>query len=212
MDEFDLEKAHLEYISGGLGEYFYLVRKSVFLQLEANEPGCQSGRVHRAVEFPHHIGHGADVVLVSVGEDNAAHAVFVFDQITDVGDDDIDPVHILIRKSHAAVNDEYILSIFIEIHILADLIETAKRHDFQFLCHIIVSVNSLLVMYFSIISDPKVPGRIISRFAENYCHFFRFPRRRRKNGFGLYISLRPSSARIRVASSVNSRLDPTGTP
>ena len=43
--------------------------------------------------------YGADMVLVAVGEEDAAHAVHIFFKISDVGDDEIDAQHILVGEA-----------------------------------------------------------------------------------------------------------------
>jgi len=40
-----------------------------------------------------------------------------------------------IREAHAAVDDDDLAAVLIDGHVLADLVETAKRNDFQFFCH-----------------------------------------------------------------------------
>ena len=59
----------------------------------------------------------------------------VLHQIADVGDDAVDAVHIVPGKGHAAVHDDDLAAVLIGGHVLADLIETAQRNDFQFFCH-----------------------------------------------------------------------------
>ncbi len=65
-----------------------------------------------------------------MGQEHAADAVLVLDEIRHVGDDKIDAVHILVREAQAAVDDDDILAVFQHGHILTDLIQAAKRDDF----------------------------------------------------------------------------------
>ena len=83
-----------------------------------------------AVELLHGIRNAADVILVSVRKEHAADLVLVLDQISHVGDHKINAVHILVRESKTAVNDDDILPIFQNGHILTDLIQTAQGDDF----------------------------------------------------------------------------------
>ena len=70
------------------------------------------------------------MILVSVRKEHAADLVLVLDQISHVGDHKINAVHILVRESKTAVNDDDILPIFQNGHILTDLIQTAQGDDF----------------------------------------------------------------------------------
>ena len=132
MDEFQLEHPHLEHVPGVVGDDFDLLRQAVLLQLEAHKARRQTGGVDGAVQLAHHVGHAADVVLVAMGQDDALHPLLVFDEVGDVRDDHVDAVHVLVREAHAAVHHEDVLAVLIDVQVFADLVETAKRQDFQF--------------------------------------------------------------------------------
>ena len=69
------------------------------------------------------------MILVSVGEQNAANAVFVHFQVGDVGDDQVDAGHVFLGESQAAVDDDHVVVIFHHRHVLADLAQSAKGND-----------------------------------------------------------------------------------
>ena len=75
------------------------------------------------------------MILVPVCQDECADLVLVFDEIGKIGNDDINPVHFVVGKTEPAVDDEDITAEFVNVKILANLIETAKSNDFKFLCH-----------------------------------------------------------------------------
>ena len=112
------------------GKDLRIVQQIVFLQLELDERGGERRGVQRHVELPEHIGDGADVVLVAVGEDDAPHAALVGLEIADIGEDAVDAVHILVREAHPAVDHDDIAAELIGGHVLADLAETAERDYF----------------------------------------------------------------------------------
>ena len=80
----------------------------------------------------HEVGDAADVILVAVGEEEAAQLVLVLDEICGVGNDRVNAVHIVLREAHAAVDHDHIPAVFQHGDILADLVEAAQRNDFQF--------------------------------------------------------------------------------
>ena len=69
---------------------------------------------------------------MAMGQDQAADPICVCFQVCEIREDDVDAVHVLVGKSHTAVDDDDIASEFEYGHILADLAEAAKRDDFQF--------------------------------------------------------------------------------
>ena len=75
------------------------------------------------------------MVLVAVGEKNAPDALPVLDEVGEVGDDHVHSVHIRVREAHAHIYNDDVVAILVDGHVLADLIETAKRNDLQFFCH-----------------------------------------------------------------------------
>ena len=72
------------------------------------------------------------MVFVGVGDDHATDATdFVF-EVRDVGDDEIDAEHVLLGETHAAVDDEYIVAVFVKVHILGDPAIAAERNEADF--------------------------------------------------------------------------------
>ena len=107
----------------------------MLLQLQLDEPGGEAGAVDGHVDLLEDVGNGTDVVLVAVGDEQAPQAAVVLHEIADVGDDAVDAVHVVAGEGHAAVHHDDLAAVLIGGHVLADLIETAQRDDFQFFCH-----------------------------------------------------------------------------
>ena len=66
------------------------------------------------------------MVLVSVGQEDAADAVLILNQISEVGDDHVDAVHIVIGETHAHVDDDDVVAVLKDGQVFADLVQTAK--------------------------------------------------------------------------------------
>ena len=98
-------------------------------------PAVKPGAVDGHVDLLQHVGDGADVILVAVGDEQAPEPVVVLHQIGYVGDHAVDAVHIIAGERHAAVHHDDLAAILIGGHVLADLVETAQRDDFEFFCH-----------------------------------------------------------------------------
>ena len=137
MDELHREFARLHRLSRLAGDELGLVQQTVFLQLQLDEAGAHAGGVNGGVDRPQDIGQSADVVLVAMGDEDAPNLVLVLDEVADVGDDHVDAVHIVIGEAHAAVHHHDVVAVLKDGHVLADLVETAQRDDFQFFCHLI---------------------------------------------------------------------------
>ena len=84
------------------------------------------------------------MVLVSVGDKNAAYLVCVFNEIADVRNDKVDTRHILVGKSHTAIDNDHIIPVLKNGHILSDLLNTAKTHN--------AKLHTLSVIFFHIFS------------------------------------------------------------
>ena len=107
----------------------------MLLQLQLDEAGGEPGAVDGHVQLLEHIGDGADVVLVAVGDEQAPDPGPVLDEVADIGDDAVDAVHVIPGEGHAAVHHDNLAAVLVGGHVLADLIETAQGDNFQFFCH-----------------------------------------------------------------------------
>ena len=135
VDELHLELAGPDGHAGLHGDQLGGADQTVLLELQLDEPGGEPGAVDRDIDLLENIWDGADVVLMAVGDEQAPQPGFVLDEIGHVGDDAIDAVHIIAGEGHAAVHHDDLAAVLIGGHVLADLVETAKRDDFQFFCH-----------------------------------------------------------------------------
>ena len=105
-------------------------------------------------------GDRPDVVLMPVGDEDAPDLSLIFDEIAHIGNDHVDAVHIVIREPHAAVHHDDVVAILIDCQVLADLIQTAQRDDFQFFSHKIFVTSFLIVasQHCSVVNRRKAPG------------------------------------------------------
>ena len=101
------------------------------LQLRAHEAESQRAAVDRLgnTQLAKHVGHRADVVLVSVGEDHRVDVVLALPERGEVRQDEVDAEHLGRRKHHSRVHDDDPPIAFDGGHVLADLPEPAQRQD-----------------------------------------------------------------------------------
>lgn len=104
-------------------------RKAVLLELVLDKTNRQLGGIDRHIEFFEQVRQTADVVLVTVGDEQALDAVPVLEHVGEVRDDQIDTEHIGIREHKAAVNEDHVALALIQRNVLADLAEAAQRAD-----------------------------------------------------------------------------------
>ncbi len=126
MDELHLEAPGLHPVAILSHMNFRLLQILVLLQLEPHQPGGEPCAVDGHIQLPQHIGQRADMVLMGVGQEDGLHLIPVFLEIGDVRDDHIHAQQVLVREGHARVDDDDILPIFQDGHVLADLIEAAQ--------------------------------------------------------------------------------------
>ena len=130
VDELHAELAGLDGHAAFHRDDLRRLQQAVFFKLQTDEARRQARAVDGDVHLLEDIRHRADVILVSVRDEKAADAVLVLDKIAHIGDHAVDAVHIVAGKGHAAVNYDDLAAVFVNGHILADLIETAKRNNF----------------------------------------------------------------------------------
>ena len=134
LDEVHVKRADLFRRTGNNGVQRDVGHGSVLLELELDQRQRQPRAVnrHHAAQLLDHIGDRADMILVAVGNENAADLVAVALQIGHVRNHQINAQHILLREDGTAVQDHDIVRIFQHIDIFADFFNPAQRDDFQF--------------------------------------------------------------------------------
>ena len=71
------------------------------------------------------------MVLVAVGDDNAAQLVLVLQDIGVVGQDEVDARLLVIGEHEAGIDHDHVVSVLEHGHVLADPVKTTKRDDLE---------------------------------------------------------------------------------
>src|SRR4029077_4977851 len=104
-----------------------LPKDAVLLELRLQEAQREPGAVDRDVELLPRIRQAADVVFMAVAQEDAEHVAAAVEQIGDVGEDQVDAEHVLLREHQACVDDEDLFLPLQSPHVDADFAEAAQR-------------------------------------------------------------------------------------
>jgi hypothetical protein len=85
--------------------------------------------VDGAVDERQHMRHGADVILVSVRQDQRLDLAALLFEIGEVGDDQVDAQLVGVGEHHAGVDDDGCLAVRHRHHVHAELAEPTEGHD-----------------------------------------------------------------------------------
>ncbi len=69
------------------------------------------------------------MILVGVSDQEGADLLSVLAQVGDVGDHQIDPEHLLIGEHESTVDDDDVVAILEDVHVLADLPHASEGDD-----------------------------------------------------------------------------------
>ena len=98
-------------------------------QLLPHEAQRQCRAVEGRGEFLEDEGKGTDMVLVTMGEEDAPHLASPFPEVGDVWDDQVDAEHVRLREHQAAVDHDDIIAVLVGHHVQPDLPYSSQRND-----------------------------------------------------------------------------------
>ncbi len=108
-----------------------VVQQFVLFELAFDVGQRELRGVDRHIELAQQPGQAADVVLVAVGKNDAAHAGAVLDEIGDIRYDDVDAEQVALRKHEAGVDDEDVFVPADGHAVHSELAESANGYDLQ---------------------------------------------------------------------------------
>src|SRR4030095_7881895 len=101
----------------------------MFLQFALSQSGGEVRAVNGYVEFFQDVRERAEVVFVSVSEDNRSDVLTVLFEEIEVRNTDVNAIGCLFRKSHTGVEDEHFILITHRHAVHSKLAYTAERND-----------------------------------------------------------------------------------
>ncbi len=104
----------------------------MFIELIFDVGQRELGAPDGNVQFAENPRQGADVVLVAVCKDDAAHMLAILEQIRNVGDDDVDAQQLGFGKHQAGVNNNDVVAEADGHAVHSELAQPAQRNNMQF--------------------------------------------------------------------------------
>ncbi len=71
------------------------------------------------------------MILVAVGDDDPPYPIYLIQQVTKIGDDQVNTQHVVFREHQPGVHDQDLPVVLQHHHIFADLTEAAQGDNFQ---------------------------------------------------------------------------------
>ena len=131
--------APISRLSPGIERQERVVVELVLLDLDPQKAACQRGRVDgHAREVRQHVRQPADVILVGVRDEERPDLLAVLAQVGDVGDDQVDPEHLLVGEHEPAVDHDDVVAVLEHVHVLADFPHSTEGDDPEWsavICH-----------------------------------------------------------------------------
>ena len=109
-----------------LGQPRHAVIQLILEQLDGH-----AAAVDRRAEFAQQVGQAADVILVAVGDEDAAHTVSVLEHVGEIRNHRVHARHGFIREDLATIDDDDVVAVFVGRHVLADFAHAAQRDHAQ---------------------------------------------------------------------------------
>ena len=106
---------------------------AVLFETSLEDAEREARAVDRNADLLEHIRQRADMILMAVREHDGLDLVAVLEEIRDIRNHEIDAEHILLGEHQAGINEQDLILIADDRHILANLSQTAERNDLQFL-------------------------------------------------------------------------------
>ena len=108
------------------------VRELVLAQLGADQPERELRAIDRHLEqVAQNVRQSADVVLVRVGYEKAAHVFAALPEVGDVRNDEVDAEHLLVREHEPRIDDEDVVPDLEREHVLSDFTDATQGNDPQ---------------------------------------------------------------------------------
>src|SRR5882762_1476423 len=126
------EWSNLEAFSGLDFAQIGVVEELVFVELILDVGQRELGRPDRNIQFAENPRQSADVIFVAVRKDDAAHILAIFEQVRNVGDDDVDAQQLGFGEHQTGVNHDDVIAEADGHAVHTELAHPAQRNNMQF--------------------------------------------------------------------------------
>ena len=131
LDEADPERPQPNRAAGAHPFQVAPVGEVVLAQLAGHQAEREVAAVDRDAHLFEQIRYGADVILVAVGQNDAADFLRMGDEVGEIRDDDIDAENLFLGKHEAGVDHDQIAPAAQHRAIQTEFAEATERDDLQ---------------------------------------------------------------------------------
>src|SRR5437667_8633007 len=129
LDGMNGEWPHAEALAADDSMQLRLLQQTVFFQLVFDVGQGEFRAVDRDGELSKNPGQAADVVFMAVSENDGANMLAIFQQIGDIGDDDVNAQQLGFREHEAGVNHDDVVTPAKGNAVHAELNEAVERGE-----------------------------------------------------------------------------------
>jgi len=129
--ELDGKGVQVQHVCGRDGVQFGVRQQVVLPEFDFDEAPGQAGGIERRMDVAHQVGQPAHVVFVAVGDNDGPDPILALKDVVHIGDHDINAQHVAFWEHQSAVDDQQLVVILKDHHILADLSHSPEGDDFQ---------------------------------------------------------------------------------
>ncbi len=101
-------------------------------QFDFDQAAGQGRGVNWHWKIIQHMGDRADMIFMSMRYDNTENLIRLVAQIVVIGNNVIDPEHVVFGKHNSRIDDQDLMVEFVGSHVLADFPKSTQGNDFQF--------------------------------------------------------------------------------
>src|SRR5436305_7660003 len=107
----------------------------MFFEFDIGKALRQTGRIdRREIEHWQNIRQTADMVFVAVRNEDTANVLLLVAQIARIGNNKIDAEHLLVGEHHSGIDNDDVVTILYDHHILSDLPQTSYWDQSNIFC------------------------------------------------------------------------------
>ena len=148
VEELHVEGRQFDDIVGGDGAQVGLAQQLLLAQFYLEQPlGQRRGVDGGAQPLLDKVRERADMILVAVRQDHAAHPLQPVDHVAGVGDDDVDAVHFAGGEHQPCIDDQQVVAGLQHQHVFTNFAQATQWDDAQqgrglsfcLFCHVSIS-------------------------------------------------------------------------
>src|SRR6185437_5777822 len=134
-DEFDLENADVYNVARLDAMQQHIAEQIVFFEFAFRETGSEMRTVNRDVETFEEVRQRAEMIFVTVREDDGGDRVAIFVEKIEIRDRNVDAVSRFLGKAHPGVENQHLVAVAHSHAIHSKLADTAEWYDLEDTSH-----------------------------------------------------------------------------